>query len=105
MVAFEGRSTDLFLMGLFSMLDAILDRPMSEVMAGIAVSDDVKAALMNGNNRFRDVFELVVSYERGDWEQFARMASKLKADEAGIPPIYFESLNRSQPFPHIIGAA
>jgi EAL and modified HD-GYP domain-containing signal transduction protein len=105
MVAFEGRSTDLFLMGLFSMLDAILDRPMSEVMAGIAVSDDVKAALMNGNNRFRDVFELVVSYERGDWEQFARMASKLKADEAGIPPIYFESLNRSQQFPHIIGAA
>jgi c-di-GMP-related signal transduction protein len=98
MVAFESRATDLYLMGLFSMLDAILDRPMPELMATIAVSDDVKDALMNGHNRFRDVFELVVSYERGDWEQFARMASTLDADEAGIPPIYFESLSRAQQF-------
>jgi c-di-GMP-related signal transduction protein len=97
-VGLEGYATDLYLMGLLSMLDAILDSPMAEVIKDIAVSDEIKESLMNGRTRFRDVFDLVVNYERGDWEQFAHMAAELKTDEAGIPPIYFESLQRAQHF-------
>jgi c-di-GMP-related signal transduction protein len=97
-IGLENRATDLYLMGLLSMLDAILDRPMTEVLVEIAVSDEIKAALMNEHTPFRDVFELVVNYERGDWKQFARLASELQADEADIPPIYVESLERAQQF-------
>ena len=86
------------------MMDAILERPMAEVVGDIAISDEIKKALLDGHNsrnRFRDVFDLILSYERGDWKLFERMAVELKVDEPGIPPLYFESLQRAEHFFHI----
>lgn len=100
-VGLKGRDEDLYFMGLLSMMDAILGRSMAEVVGDIAISEEIKKALLDGRNRFRDVFDLIVSYERGDWEQFERKAIELKVDEPKIPPIYFESLQRAESFFHI----
>jgi EAL and modified HD-GYP domain-containing signal transduction protein len=91
-VGMRERDTDLFLMGLLSMMDAILDRPMSEVLTDLAISPDVRTALLNGRNRFRDVFDLVVDYEVGDWQAFKAMASSLHVHEPEIPEMYIRSV-------------
>ena len=39
------REHDLFLMGLFSMIDAIIDRPMAEILDELSISEDIKVAL------------------------------------------------------------
>ena len=75
-------------MGMFSMIDAIAGRPMSEILGNLPITEDIKIALMGGDNRFRDVFDALLTYERGDWDDFAELASKLNIDEDDLPALY-----------------
>lgn len=61
----------LFMMGLFSLLNVILDMPMNEAMKQIKVNEQVEEALVFGAGKFAQVLELIHSYERGDWEGVA----------------------------------
>ncbi|MGH9454707.1 MAG: EAL and HDOD domain-containing protein, partial [Terriglobia bacterium] len=42
-----GRRTDLFLAGLFSLMDAVLDLPMASILADVPLAQDCRAALLN----------------------------------------------------------
>ena len=48
---------------------------------------------MGEENKFRDVYEYVVAYERGEWEKIAKLTEKLKVDEDEIPKLYLESVD------------
>lgn len=86
------KSSEFFLMGMFSMIDAIMDRPMCEILSKLPLLDDIKIALMGGNNTYRDVYEAVVAYETGEWDQFASYASKLDLPENVVPKLYGNSV-------------
>jgi EAL and modified HD-GYP domain-containing signal transduction protein len=99
-VGMRDRNADLFLMGLFSMMDAILDRPMDEVLSEITLSPDIKTALLLGRNRFRDVFDLVVDYEKGEWAKLSTLAAELDLAEPEIPELYLKSVESAREFFH-----
>jgi c-di-GMP-related signal transduction protein len=86
--------SDLFLMGLLSVTDAILDRPISEVLATLPVATDVRDALCGGANRFRDVYETLLAYERADWAALASTAARIGPIEATIPNCYQAAVAR-----------
>lgn len=88
----EARQHDLFLMGLFSLLDVIVGRPIAEVVAELPIADDVKAALAGEANALRPILELVIAYERGDWAMLARRAADLELPEADLPNLYREAV-------------
>ena len=48
----RGQEAELFLLGLLSLIDAILDRPMPEIITQLAVSEEIKLALLHGGGRF-----------------------------------------------------
>ncbi len=56
-----------FLLGLLSLLHAILDLPMAEVAEQLAVPTGIRGALMGSPGNLRYCLELVVAYETGDW--------------------------------------
>ncbi|MCH7766982.1 MAG: hypothetical protein IH916_10535 [Acidobacteria bacterium] len=91
-VGMQNREADLFLMGMFSLMDVILDRPMASILAEIPISEDIKSALLQGKNRLRDVYEAVLAYEKGDWEAFSAVAAKLKLNENDGPDLYVSSV-------------
>jgi c-di-GMP-related signal transduction protein len=70
------RSSDLFLVGMFSMLDAILQLPMDRILSTLPLADDVREALAGGANAFRAVLEAVVAYERGQWDEASALAER-----------------------------
>jgi c-di-GMP-related signal transduction protein len=88
----EDRSSEFFLMGMFSSIDAIMDTAMSEILGNLPLMDEIKIALLGGENTFRSVYDVLVSYERGEWERFAESISKLRLTEDGIPAIYRDSV-------------
>jgi EAL and modified HD-GYP domain-containing signal transduction protein len=92
------RAMDLFLMGLLSMMDAIVERPMAEILSELLISRDIKTALLQGRdrNRFRDIHELVLAYERGDWEEISRLAAAMRANEDRIAEAYLAAVKWSQ---------
>ncbi|HHB76669.1 MAG TPA: HDOD domain-containing protein [Desulfobulbus sp.] len=57
--------SDLFLLGLFSLLDALLDTPMEEIMKSLPLADGVKKALVEGKGVLYPYLQLVTAYERG----------------------------------------
>jgi c-di-GMP-related signal transduction protein len=86
------RNSELFLMGMFSMIDAIAGKPMSEILGNLPITEEVKVALMGGENRFRDVFDMLVAYERGEWAEFGDHAANLKIEESDLPVLYRDSV-------------
>jgi c-di-GMP-related signal transduction protein len=85
------RASDLFLLGTFSMIDAIMDRPMDEVLAAISVAGDVRDGLVPATGPLRPVLDLTVAFERGDCDTCARKASYVGISEEEIATAFHEA--------------
>lgn len=70
-------NADLFLLGMLSLLDAILGRPLDEILDELPVSQDIKAALLNRGGPFEKYYHAVLAYESGNWEAFTMIATRL----------------------------
>lgn len=88
----EQRATDIFLMGMFSLIDCLLDQPLSEILTELPIADDVKEALRGNPNPLRDVYDLILAYEKGHWPEAAELAGKLGILEDLVPDLYFKAL-------------
>lgn len=88
----ERCESDLFLTGMLSLLDAILDRPMSDLMAELPVAEEIKATLNGQDSSFAPVFRLAQILERGDWQQVAEPAAQMKIQEDEVWDRYREAL-------------
>jgi EAL and modified HD-GYP domain-containing signal transduction protein len=89
------QASDLFLLGLLSLTDAILDMPMSHVLAHLPLSAEITTALSGGANRFRDVYETLLAYEQADWQKLSSLASKIGVAEDCVPDCYLTAANRA----------
>ncbi|MEO1815445.1 MAG: EAL domain-containing protein [Acetobacterium sp.] len=84
---------DAALMGLFSVLDAILDQPMEVVLAGITLPQSILAALINEQGSLQPIHELMLAYEKGDWAVVEAAAEALKIEDYCIYHDYREAIN------------
>lgn len=66
---------EFFLLGLCSLLDVILERPMAAVIADLPLSDDTRMALLGGDVAARYVLDAVTQYERGHWTEAEQTAA------------------------------
>ena len=90
-VGMISRAPDLFLMGLFSMLDGIIDRPIKEVLLDIPFEDDLKDALLGKPGHPRKVLDLVLAQEMGLWRVLSYIADSLRLQENTLQDIYIEA--------------
>jgi c-di-GMP-related signal transduction protein len=91
-VGLGDRKEELFLMGMFSMLDAILDCGVADALKDIPLATDVKEALTGTDNKLRDVYEYVLAFEDGEWHRTWTYAAKLVLDEARVPLFYIDAV-------------
>lgn len=85
--ALAGRELDAFLVGLLSALDAMVGRPLPELLAEIAVSADIDAAILRRDTPLGMLRALVTAYEAGAWSEVAGWAAKLGVAEDALPEI------------------
>ncbi len=89
----QDRSADLFLTGLFSLLDTFLDQPMELVLKELPLAGEIKTALLGEEGDFKDILDMVLLYEKGAWDRaFEIAAKKYCLDEVEIMSYYLESL-------------
>ncbi len=91
-IGMKDKSSDLFLTGMFSMIDAFIDQPMEEILNELPLSEAIKTALMGGENVYRTALETAISYERGDWDSLGDLRSRLGMDEEEFPTIFHSSI-------------
>ena len=73
--------SDVFLMGLLSLMDAILELPMGVVLEGIAVDRETKSVLLRQKSELDSVYQLMLAQEEADWNQISSLCSKLRIPE------------------------
>ncbi|MCL2873828.1 MAG: HDOD domain-containing protein [Defluviitaleaceae bacterium] len=83
----------LFLMGLFSILDAVLEMPMVEALKIINVSDEIQKALVSLEGKYAKVLELIYKYETADWNDVYRLTVLHNIDAADVFSAYMDAVN------------
>lgn len=95
------RQSDFFFLGLLSGIDVLLRRPMRLILGELRIAPDVAEALMGEQKSpLRDVLRTVISYEQGQWEEFAELAKKLRLNEGKLCGLYGHALRWSQELTH-----
>ena len=87
-----GLSSELFLMGLFSVLDIILDKPMSEALELVKVSKMISDALISGKGNLAPVYEFILEYEDASWQEVSRQMVLLNIEMDDVYDAYVKSL-------------
>lgn len=96
LAGFKDRSTDLFLTGLLSLLDAFLGQPMDTAIAELPLDPEIKATLLGEESSLRDIYDLVICYEKRDWQKTAALASKLNLSGETLFSCYLDSVELSE---------
>ena len=77
----EHGKSDLFLMGMLSLMDAILSVPIGVVVDGLSLEADIRAQLLCAKTGERtplsDAYDLMVARGAGEWERVTRLAKQL----------------------------
>jgi EAL and modified HD-GYP domain-containing signal transduction protein len=82
-----GRSSPhaAFMVGLFSTLDAMLDRQMPDVLAELPLSEQVSRALLDHQGPLGEDLETVLAHEVADW-------TKITANAVELQKAYFSAM-------------
>jgi len=88
----KGHASDLFLMGMFSVLDAMLDRPIDEILSQLPINPQIKQALFGEPCPFQTVYDVILAFERADWGDFGAHAAALNVQEETVQSAFTRSV-------------
>jgi EAL and modified HD-GYP domain-containing signal transduction protein len=90
-LAKNGLEQSAFLAGLFSLLDALIDRPLEETLSAMSLAPEI-AAVLTGEATDGDplavVYELAQAYEAADWQRVEAIALQLGVPVASLGEVY-----------------
>jgi EAL and modified HD-GYP domain-containing signal transduction protein len=86
-------SNDLFLLGLLSAIDAILDMRMEDVLKEIAIRPEIRDALLGGHNLLSEVFDLALQYEKGAWEGIDEALARLGVSPDALAGAFVQAVD------------
>lgn len=93
---------EVSLAGLFSMLDALLERPLDSILDELKISDDIKNAIhLNPKSRLYSVYKIVIDYETGDWDELADDMKSMNID-TNLSALYFKAIKSTNSLLDII---
>jgi c-di-GMP-related signal transduction protein len=74
-------NSNLFQVGLLSLMDAILETPMREVLEGLPIDANSRTVLLENTGPLSPIFDLMLAMEAGDWSRIAVLATQLGIDQ------------------------
>ena len=92
-LAGQGREAGtLFLVGLFSLMDAVFRMPLHDIIARVALGEDAKAALLDRTGPYAKALTFAESYELGLFESATATAVEMGIPADKLPALYTAAL-------------
>jgi c-di-GMP-related signal transduction protein len=98
-------ASEYFLLGLCSLLDAMLGQPMETAVAELPLSDNVRKALLGEENAARHILDAVIAHERGEWAEAAQIGALISIPEDTLPHAYADALKWARELTQVAAAA
>jgi c-di-GMP phosphodiesterase len=100
-IGLGAKNPDTFYMiGLFSLVDALLNLPMPEAIQLLPFSKEVREALLTQSGTLGSVLKCVLAYENGNWSDI-RCGD---LDASAIKQCYLDSIATAEAMPKILNA-
>ena len=81
-------NSDLFLMGMLSLIDAILSVPMGLALEELSLDPEIKAQLLGAKTgkktKLSPIFDLMIAREVGDWELVSSLGKQMNLSLSSI---------------------
>ena len=92
MSSFKEESYSAYMVGLFSVMDALLYCPIEVILKELHIANEIKEGLIEEKNYLNKILKLVISYEKGQWEQVMFYVEDMQIDEIKLVEAYLESI-------------
>lgn len=86
---------EAFIVGMFSIIDTILEESLPTILRDICVSKDVRDALLDSNNILKEILDFVKNYEQGNWDFVANFLHKYNVSVEKATTYYLEAIHYS----------
>jgi EAL and modified HD-GYP domain-containing signal transduction protein len=88
----QPEDSDLFLMGMLSLMDSILEIPMRQVLDNVPIDQECKAVLLGATSRLRPFYQLMLAQESGEWTAVKELATQLQLSESDVSISYWQAM-------------
>lgn len=92
----EHDGADLFLLGVLSMMDAILELPMTAVIEGLPLNENARRLLLEHDGPFASLYRLVSEVEAGAWNLVVKSCAELGVAQDFAASCYSEAMAWAQ---------
>jgi EAL and modified HD-GYP domain-containing signal transduction protein len=92
----QHEGADLFLLGLLTFMDTILEIPMSAIINGLSLDEASTTFLLEHEGSLRPVFELVFAVETGAWKAVVQWCRQLNVKEDYAAECYSNAMAWAQ---------
>ena len=83
---------DLFMLGLFSLMDIMTDTPMNDIVELTQLSESISDPLVTNKGKSADLLSIIKNYEQGSWIKASVIAGKYGISSHEILKLYLDSL-------------
>jgi EAL and modified HD-GYP domain-containing signal transduction protein len=93
------QESEAFLMGMFSLLDALLDKPLQEALVSAGVGSGITQALLGTapvNDMLARIYRLTRRYELGDWDEVEEISRACGFTGSAAGAAYVEAATWAQ---------
>ena len=87
-----GLSQELFLTGMFSVLDLMLDKTMEEALSMVKISKSIDEALLHRKGDLGEILSFIEEYETASWQEVSRQMVLRDIDMDSVYGAYLDSL-------------
>ncbi len=83
--------SEYFLIGLFSLIDSLLRRPMSMILQQLPFSEEIAETIGGGETEMTPYLQFSIALSKADWEQVEKYAEKLGLAKEAVLQIQVEA--------------
>ena len=83
--------SDLFLLGLLSLIDAMMEMSMAEMLEKIPLDHATKAVLLGKPSELRPVFQMMLAHESGEWAAAEELCRSLRLEPEEVAGFYWQA--------------
>ncbi len=85
-------SPSYFLVGILSLMDTLLRVPIEKIIEKLPLDNNIKDTLLGVQTPYRDVLELVISIEKGEWSEIDKLSNKMDINKETLNNHYLNAI-------------
>ncbi|MGE6108980.1 EAL and HDOD domain-containing protein [Aeromonas sobria] len=89
--ASTAQSQQAFIVGLFSLLDVLMEQPMATLLGSVPITDEIRRALLAREGKLGFYLTFCEDYEAANWPRVAMHTARLGLNEEKVSQLYLSA--------------